>query len=45
MFLNMQLLIFVTSIIHVSWVPCHYGMACSQVSEGGDALQSCEYIE
>jgi hypothetical protein len=24
---------------HVSWVPCHHGMARPQVADGGDALQ------
>jgi hypothetical protein len=24
---------------HVNWVPCHYGMACPQVADGGDGLQ------
>jgi hypothetical protein len=23
----------------VRWVPCHHGMACPQVADGGDALQ------
>jgi hypothetical protein len=25
--------------ISVRWVPCHHGMARSQVADGGDALQ------
>jgi hypothetical protein len=24
---------------HVRWVPCHHGMTCPQVADGGDALQ------
>jgi hypothetical protein len=24
---------------HVKWVPCHYGMACPQVVDGGQGLQ------
>jgi hypothetical protein len=24
---------------NVRWVPCHHGMARSQVADGGDALQ------
>jgi hypothetical protein len=24
---------------HVRWVPCHHGMARSQVADGGDSLQ------
>jgi hypothetical protein len=27
------------SICHVSWVPCHHGMARPQVADGGDSLQ------
>jgi hypothetical protein len=23
----------------VRWVPCHHGMACPQVADGGDSLQ------
>jgi hypothetical protein len=23
--------------VHVRWVPCHYGMACPQVADGGKA--------
>jgi hypothetical protein len=25
--------------LHVRWAPCHHGMACSQVADGGDSLQ------
>jgi hypothetical protein len=25
---------------HVKWVPCHHGMVCPQVSDGGDGLQT-----
>jgi hypothetical protein len=25
--------------VHVKWVPCHHGMACPQVADGGDSLQ------
>jgi hypothetical protein len=25
--------------IHVRWVPCHPGMACPQVADGGNGLQ------
>jgi hypothetical protein len=25
--------------IHVRWVPCHHGMARSQVADGGDGLE------
>jgi hypothetical protein len=24
---------------HVKWVPCHHGMACPQVADGGAGLQ------
>jgi hypothetical protein len=24
---------------HVRWVPCHQGMACPHVADGGDGLQ------
>jgi hypothetical protein len=24
---------------HVKWVPCHHGMACPQVADGGEGLQ------
>jgi hypothetical protein len=24
--------------VHVSWVPCHHGMARPQVADGGDGL-------
>jgi hypothetical protein len=27
------------NIMHVRWVPCHHGMVCPQVADGGDALQ------
>jgi hypothetical protein len=25
--------------VHVRWVPCHYGLARPQVADGGDGLQ------
>jgi hypothetical protein len=25
--------------LHVRWVPCHHGMARTQVADGGEALQ------
>jgi hypothetical protein len=25
--------------LHVTWVPCHHGMAHPKVADGGDALQ------
>jgi hypothetical protein len=25
--------------IHDKWGPCHHGMACPQVADGGDGLQ------
>jgi hypothetical protein len=25
--------------IQVRWVPCHHGMVCPQVADGGDGLQ------
>jgi hypothetical protein len=27
---------------HVTWVPCHHGMARPQVADGGDGLQIWE---
>jgi hypothetical protein len=30
---------YVMSLIHVSWVPCHPGMAHAQVVDAGDGLQ------
>jgi hypothetical protein len=24
---------------YVKWVPCHHGMVCPQVADGGDGLQ------
>jgi hypothetical protein len=24
---------------HVKWVPCHHGMSCPQVADGGERLQ------
>jgi hypothetical protein len=26
-------------LLHVRWVPCHHGMACLQIADGGDTLQ------
>jgi hypothetical protein len=34
--------------LHVTWVPCHHGMARPQVADGGrapDTEGSCEYIK
>jgi hypothetical protein len=30
---------FVQGTCHVKWVPCHHGMARSQVADGGNGLQ------
>jgi hypothetical protein len=27
------------AVFHIRWVPCHHGMGCPQVADGGDGLQ------
>jgi hypothetical protein len=34
-----QILMVLLMCSHVRWVPCHHGLACPQVGDGGGALQ------